>query len=1002
MLKNKNLQYILFTAFWLPFGIIILLYGGLLNADSKPVLLNEDKTIPPFLLETSHRAKSMLKNLSLEQKIGQMLIINAIQNGKQLSIDELTNLVSKNHVGGIIFHHDSVFRQTELLNTCQLIAEVPIFIAVDSFWNFNSQLQKFPNAQALGAITNEATIYELGKFIGKEHRAAGINMVFNPSLNVISTISNQQIKKNSFGELANNVAIKGFSLMAGLQSEKVIAVAGHFPGHGNTKADSKNTLPIMASDYNYLDSIDLYPFKHAINNGLSAVLTGHLSFPLITNHENSVSSLLPELVHNILLDSLNFRGLVIADNLDSKALLTHGNREELAIKALLAGNDMVVSPANVAQTINRIKIAVEKGEILETEINTRVLKILEAKDWLGILKNKAISSEKLSTANSEEEAELLNRRLIENSLTLVKNEHNLLPILRPDTLNSAAIAIGTNEITEFQNFLNTYTKTELFSLRFDDSKTIFNAMNSIVSKYNLLHISIHITNDASANFGISTNAVRFINMLASKTKVTLTIFGNPEALNLFEINKIQVVLLAYTNTPVSNELAAQLVFGGIPARGRLPITLGKHFPAGFGIDTETTRLKFTVPLELDLNSEILSRIDTIINEAIKNKVMPGAQIVFAKDGKIFYRKSFGHFTYDTLQQVSNSDIYDLASLTKILATTPTIMRMYEQGQIDLDAKLSNYITVLDTTDKNEITIRQVLAHHTAMAAFIPFYIKTLKNKKPNPHYYQSDSSELFSIKVAENLYLHKAYSDTLFTRVYNSKSDGKKIFRYSDIGFYILQKIIEETNKKPIDLLVQSNFYGPLGLSSIRYNPLYSFEKERIVPTENDKTFRNQLIQGYVHDFGAAMLGGVAGHAGLFGNATDVAAYMQLLLQHGEYGGLRYFNKETVELFTSCAYCNDKNRRGLGFDRPAKDNNSYRVPSADVSQLSYGHTGFTGTMVWNDPAEKLVFVFLSNRICPDIGNDKIIKLGIRAKVQQVVYDALKNPISKEKRSNNPS
>jgi len=387
---------------------------------------------------------------------------------------------------------------------------------------------------------------------------------------------------------------------------------------------------------------------------------------------------------------------------------------------------------------------------------------------------------------------------------------------------------------------------------------------------------------------------------------------------------------------------------------------------------------------------MLEKADSIAQSGIILKAYPGCQVLAAKDGNIFYHKAFGYHTYERKEAVKLTDLYDLASLTKIAATTLAMMDIYGQGAIDIDQRLSYYLPYLRGTDKEGIVIRELMAHQSRFQAWIPYFQYTVEDDNPDPEIYRNEISEDYNVRVAEGMYIQKDYYCEILDSIRYSELRIDNRYQYSDLGFYLLKEAIESISNSVFEKFTEASYYRPLGLPTMAYLPLKRFKKEMIAPTEDDKLFRKQLLQGDVHDQGAAMLGGVSGHAGLFSNAFDMAVIMQLFMNGGVYGGERYFNEELIGEFTSTQFPLNENRRGIGFDKPMLEYDEDGSTCRSVSPDSYGHSGFTGTYAWADPENGLVYIFLSNRIHPEANNSKIMDYDIRTNLHQVFYDALEN------------
>jgi CubicO group peptidase (beta-lactamase class C family) len=611
---------------------------------------------------------------------------------------------------------------------------------------------------------------------------------------------------------------------------------------------------------------------------------------------------------------------------------------------------------------------------------------------MGLNKITPIKTDGLKERINSVNAQLINRQLVENALTLVKNDSNIVPITNLETKKIACISIGDREQNDFQNMINLYADVQFFNISATSPKSHFDKLVGQLSAFDVVIAGINNTNRAaSKKYGITQETIDFIDTLSQTTKVILDVFANAYSLSLFENAKnVKSILMSYEDSKNAQELSAQLIFGGIPALGKLPVTASPSFKEGDGIIIDRKiRLKYSMPEELAISSVTLNKIDSIAISGIKEKAYPGCQVLVAKDGVVIYQKSFGYQIYeDKKNPVKNTDLYDLASVSKIASTTISLMKLTEENKIDLNEKMSTYLPYLNNSNKKDLIIKEVLAHKSGLAGWIPFWQKTVKKGEYIAGLYSKNMSEDFPIKVADSLFLNKNYKDTIFANIAKSALLEKKEYKYSDLGMILFSDMIEKLSNQKLNDFVASNFYAPLGAKTLGYKPLERFDKSIIAPTQNDLLFRKQLVQGYVHDPAAALLGGVSGNAGVFSNANDLAKLMQMLLQNGEYGDKQYFKKETVDLFTSCAFCAEGNKRGLGFDKPIP-NFGGGTCCKSASNASYGHSGFTGTLTWVDPIDNLVYVFLSNRVYPDEENKKIQNLNIRTQIQQVIYDAIK-------------
>lgn len=934
-------------------------------------------------------ADSVLKQMNKEEKIGQLFMVAAYSNRDSSHIKEISKLIKNYNIGGLCFFQGGPSRQAQQTNYYQSISRTPLLISIDAEWGLSMRLDsvvRYPKQMALGAIADNQLIYDFGKETARQLKRIGVHMNFAPVIDVNNNPKNPVINDRSFGEDKYKVAAKGIEYMRGLQDNGVMANAKHFPGHGNTDKDSHLTLPTLNRNLNQLDSIELYPFRELMSRGIVSVMVGHLNVPSLDSTKNTASSISKNIVTKLLKEDLGYTGLVVTDALNMKGVSNFYAPGVVDAKALIAGNDMLLFTENVPNAIVEIKKAIDSGLISMSEIELRVKKILIAKYSVGLNNYQPVSMSGIYEDLNSNEAKLVSMKLYEHAITLLANRDNLIPFKNLEDRNIAAISIGADIDNNFLQMCRNYANINAFALKKDAPLNDFDFLAKNLEQYNTVIVALHdMTRNESKNYSISKQSIDFLNHISKFKNVVLVVFGNAYSLRNFD-NQAPIVL-AYEENDFTRSLAAQALFGGIAAKGTLPVTASETFKNGDGFIVEKPiRFKYTLPEEAGLCSSCLARIDAIINSAIMQNAMPGCQIVIAKDSKVVYQKSFGNHSYNKKELVRNTDLYDIASLTKIMATNLAVMEMYDHGKLDFRKKLSHYVhyTRKHPLRKN-LLVSDLLLHRSGFVPFIPFYKESLTVNDGVPNY-NADSTAFYSIKVADKMFLRHDYPELMRKKMMNSEVKDFGKYVYSDINFYLLKDMVEHQYKKGIDQITREKFYAPLGLSTMTYQPLKKFTANRIVPTENDTIFRKQLLDGYVHDQGAAMLGGVAGHAGLFSNANDVAIVMQMLLNNGSYGGVTYFKPSTVKKFTAKQI--EGNRRGLGFDKPDAD--PKKSPTCKSASLAtFGHTGFTGTAAWADPETGLVYVFLSNRINPSVDNKKLIEMNVRTDVQQIIYDALK-------------
>jgi beta-glucosidase-like glycosyl hydrolase/CubicO group peptidase (beta-lactamase class C family) len=934
---------------------------------------------------------SVFSALTPEQRIAQLFMVAAYSNRSMADNKEITELVRDFNVGGIIFFQGGPLRQADMTNQWQAMAKTPLLVAIDGEWGLGMRLKdsciSFPKQMTLGAIRDSALVYEMGKEIARECRRIGVTVNFAPDVDVNSNPRNPVINYRSFGEDPRNVAKMGIAYMKGMQDHGVMASAKHFPGHGDTDKDSHYTLPVINHDRARLDSIDLYPFRELISQGVGFVMVAHLFVPALDDQKQA-TTLSSKVISGLLKGQMGYKGVVITDALGMDGFGSPEKPGDLEVKALKAGVDILLMPKDTKAAITAIKLAIQNGELKQESIDEKCKKVLALKHKLGLYKNIKVKKDRIYEDLHTAYADWLQRCLYESSLTLIKNNDSLLPLRHLDSLNIACISLGADStVPVFQTIMDNYARVSSFRLPKNADDSDYEELRLSLAPYNIIIIGVHSSsNSISSNYGINGKMIAFIKSLAVEKKVVLDLFANPYALLAFgDMRDIPAILVSYQNHDYAQIAGAEGIFGGIAINGRLPVTACAQFPVNTSYCTSKIRLKYTVPEDAGLRPDAFVRVDSIAQKGVIDSVYPGCQILIAVKGKVVYQKSFGYHTYEHKDPVRNSDLYDLASITKIAATTISVMKLYEEGKIKLDDELAKYLPEVDSSNKEHIIIRQMMAHQARLKPFIPFYQNLMKNGTPDTNVFRSEKSAVFPYRVAENLYIRWDYPDTLFQTIIKSDLRDHSGYRYSDLGFYFMKKIVERTANEAIDEYVYENFYRPLGLTTMCYQPRNYFDINRIVPSERDTFFRKQILDGDVNDPGAAMCGGIQGHAGLFSNSNDLAILLQMLIQGGEYGGERYYKAETVKEFTSYQFKN--NRRGLGFDKPVPDREGGPTCKA-VSDESFGHSGFTGTYVWADPKYQIVYVFLSNRTYPYSENNKLLESGIRTEIQSAIYKAV--------------
>ncbi len=953
------------------------------------------QNIDPLETKDSFQQKvwidSIIKNMGLDEKIGQLFMLQAYSNLNKDHENYITEMITKYKVGNLIFMKGTPEKQAELCNKFQNAAKVPLLIGIDGEWGLDMRLKntyRFPWNMTLGAVENDSLIKQFGEHIGKHCKRLGVHINFAPVIDINTNSNNPIIGNRSFGENKYNVSQKAISFIKGMQGVGVLSCAKHFPGHGDTATDSHHTLPVLNFDKTRLDTVELYPFKQVINSGVASVMTAHLSVPSLESKKNLPSSLSKNVVTSLLQYKLGFLGLVITDGLNMKGASNYSTSAEINLAAVQAGNDLLLIPQDIPASINLIKKAIRLKTLTEERIDISVRKILKAKYWAGLHNYKPIDLENLRRDLNTVNDELLHIELVKNSLTLLKSKENNIPIKNLEDKKIAYVSLGDDSGNYFVKMLQSYTKIDLIS---DDN------LKDLIKKlkpYNFVIVGYHKSNSNPwKSYKFKANELVWLEKISRKKNVALCVFASPYSLlQIEDFSKIENIIVSYQNSRLSQELTAQMLFGVFSAKGRLPVSVKNYFKVGQGlISDKLGRLGYSIPESVNLSSKKLTKIDSFAKVILEEKMAPGFQILVARHGKVVLNKSYGYHTDKKEIKVKNSDLYDLASLTKILASLPLIMKAEEEQKLSINDEVQDILPRLINSNKANISVKEILSHFGNLKNYIPFYRNTqdtITNKNLSK-FYKRKKSKKFKIKVAENLFLKNNYKDSILKQIKEVEQREEPVYNYSDIGYYIFQEVLESTYKKPLNFLANKMLYQSLGANRTSFLPLQKFDKKEIVPTEKDEYFRNQLIHGYVHDMGAAMLGGVGGHAGLFANANDVAKIMQMYLQKGYYGGKRYLKAETIDKFNKRYFSEYNVRRGLGFDKPQLDI-KIKATCGCVSDESFGHSGFTGTYTWADPKSGILYVFLSNRVYPTMENKTLVEKNIRTEIQQAIQDAVIN------------
>lgn len=935
---------------------------------------------------------SVYASMSDTQRLGQLFMVAAFSTTDKPDA-KLEKLVREYHLGGLIFMKGSPVRQAQLTNHYQSMARVPLLIAMDAEWGLAMRLDstiKYPYQMTLGAITDNRLIYEMGRQKALQAQRLGVHVSFSPVVDVNNNPANPVISFRSFGEDKYKVAEKGTAYMRGLQDNRILACAKHFPGHGDTDADSHYSLPVIKGSRKQLDSTELVPFKRLIREGVGSVMVAHLGVPALDTTRNRPSTLSEAVVQKLLKDELHFEGLVFTDALNMKGVADFYPAGEVDALALLAGNDVLLYSMDVPVAINRIFAAIDGGKLRWRDIEKRVKRILAVKYWVGLNQYQAVKTDKLYEELNPAAAGALNQRIFEQAITLVNNPDKLLPLRGKSNQKRLHLGVGDPTAVEFYNALSIYTVAEHRYLPMKYDTVALNKLAVELAQFDEVVVSWHLaTQRAGQRFGIDSLTVAGVKkLLTDKTSVQI-VFGNAYALPQFNFGN--ALVCGYEEHPWAWKTTAQMLFGVMPFKGKLPVSVSPGMPAGTGLFTSTGYdLRLIDPGHLGLSPRDFRRIDSIAENAVRLGAMPGAQLLLVRGHEIFYAKTYGFVNQQRQQPVTQGTVYDLASLTKVLATGVGTMLLYDQKQLPIDSSLGFFLPELQGSALGAQTLRAVMAHHAGLPAFVPFWKRTFKNGKPDPVWY-IDSAGL---RVAENLYIKAEIRDSLWQWIREQPLQPGR-YVYSDLGLQLVWELLRRSQQTDPEIWLEEQVYAPLQLRNLGYQPRNRLPLALIAPTETDADFRKQSLQGDVHDPMAALLGGVAGHAGLFANAADIARLSVALSRPGKKEVAVKFSPETRSLFASPQFAN--NRRGLLWDRPESDRSKSSPVGPSASAYSMGHSGFTGTFLWIDPQADLTFIFLSNRVHPSATPNRLAELNVRT---QLLEEALRL-VSNKKAASQP-
>lgn len=944
--------------------LLILLVIACLPERREP--LPELPGLAPYLQEEAAGIETAIRKMSLEQKLGQLIIV--AREGQPEP--QLHEQVKKGRVGGVALRSLTVGHYLSLRDSLRREAPLPLLFAPLGGSLFNNEFSDaiaLPVMDALQALPSDSVKQQLRQAFLRQAASLGVNLVPAPYLSPWD--QRHPLPESTLGQYTLDINW--------LNEHRMLSIADGFAA-GQLLQPTRDSLQ---------DSLML-GFEHLARAGIS----GFWIHPSIYE----IPGLAPGAVSRFFRGRLQFGGLLLA------RLQADNQLDEI----LDSGVDLIVTYNDPDFVMDYLLAAYRSGELPEQELHAKLRRILLAKQWvrapgdspekdpvfsgmpyppLALPASMAVGAEG-GEADPPPPEELLaryfkdkrwvywQRRLREESLVVASNPDSLLPFRQLARRNFKAFHLGTWNVSAFDETFNKYAPLE--SWKGDSWRELSRQLHQLQKSDDVL-VVLH-------NYPLDSTKAAALLSLARHMPVTLVNFQRPENLSLLDTSLAAVH--SFEEGRSMQELAAQALFGGIPAKGKLPYTLNRYFVRGQGKELPKARLRFGLPEQVGVAPEKLVNIDAIAGSAIDEGVFPGCQVIVVKDGTVVYDKAIGHHTYEKNRPVKNTDLYDVASVTKAAATTLAAMKLYEEGAVSLNSRLRYQMSLPRSSRLRNLTVKKLMTHQSGLQPHMPVIPYLLYRDMENAdcsRYFCNHVSDTFSIQVADAFYFDRRYRDKILSDV--NRLRPRYRYRYSDVNFVLLQMLLEEKSGRPLDSLVALDFFDPLGLQRTCFRPLSRWDSSEIVPTQYDHRWRHQLVHGYVHDETAALLGGVAGNAGLFSTAEGLAVVFQMLLNGGAYGGERFLAPETIEYFTSARH---GNHRGLGFDKPHKKTIGKELFPEQVSEATFGHTGFTGACAWADPEAGLTYIFLSNRIYPDADNRKIFEKRVRERIHQAIYDAL--------------
>ncbi|MCD6065142.1 MAG: beta-lactamase, partial [Flavipsychrobacter sp.] len=803
---------------------------------------------------------SVYNKLNDRERIGQLFMVAAYSGGKDYNEDQIKQMIDSRQIGGVIFMGGNPEAQARLNNQYQRMAQVPLLVGMDAEWGLGMRLSgvdDMPKAMMIGATRDTALAYEVGKAIAAQCKRLGVHINFGPVVDVNNNPKNPIINARSFGEDKKWVAKLGIAYMRGLQDNGVMASAKHFPGHGDTDIDSHKDLPAIKKSLAQLESLELYPFNELIKAGVKSMMVAHLEVPALESAPHTPTTLSKNTVTNLLKTKMGFKGLVFTDALNMHGVAKYYAPGDVDLRAFIAGNDVLLFSQDVPTAISKIENAMNEGIVEKSDLEQRVKKILAAKYDAGLNKWKPVDVNNVTTDLNKYTASL-RTRVAENAVTVIRDRNNILSDISRTGAQIQYVGVNSMGNTTLYNQLaEAYGNVNAAWLPANASESKGDEILRSIDKSGISIVAVHNMTfyPSGGDYGLTAKQLAFLKQAQKRTNVMLVVMGNPYILKM--INEAPSIAVAYEDDDATENAVARLLAKELPARGYLPVTpyfnmkmegLPVYAMNKAAVAGRLTTVDFVEKAGV-VNPDALDKLNLFMQRAVAAGAFPGARVLAAKDGKIFYNECFGFCTPEKVDRVNPNTIYDVASLTKVMSTTLAVMRLYETGALQLDKTVGDYLPWTKGSNKANIKVRELLLHQGGLKAWIPFYTETLDaSGNLRSDLYKTKRDANYTIEVAKDLYLRKDYPDTIWAQILASPLETKGRYVYSDLDYFFLAAIVQQISGKRIDNYVEANFYKPLGLERTGYNPLQRFKLSEIAPTENDAIFRHQQIQGYVHD----------------------------------------------------------------------------------------------------------------------------------------------------------